>query len=488
MGRTSTLRRVGELRHGVLALGDAIAQSIAVLALTLGVAFGSSGAAAAAGTSVPLAYVIAGAGSLCLASVIIRFSRRMASAGALYSYVARGLNPPAGFLGGWLYAGAFAVGVSFVIVISSFFLSIAMTKHTAVDVSWYTWFFPLLALAVVLALLDVRISTRVQLGLALAGVLAVLVMAVAIVFDGGDSGLTLEPLDPTALPSGSHLFQAVVLGFTGFIGFEAAAALGEEVKAPLRAIPRAILTAVLVALGFYVFVTWAMAVGFGAGNGAAWASDPAALDSLATRYVGDWLAVVIDFAVAASGFVGALGALNLTSRTAFAMARDRALPGILAWTHPRWHTPWSSILAIGLLTLVLVIVVAKHYGPITYFVLVATTATLAVLATYILVAVAGAVFFARSSAGDRTPFDLALDVAAPALAIAICGYTMYKSVVPRPPDPVDWAPYLAGGWLLLGLLSALLLRRRDPARLEAFGGSIVAAEPAPSGRADSRRP
>ena len=63
-----------------------------------------------------------------------------------------------------------------------------------------------------------------------------------------------------------------MLGFTGFIGFEAAAVLGEEVRDPLRAIPRAVLTAVLVALAFYVFVTWAMAVGFGVANADAWAA------------------------------------------------------------------------------------------------------------------------------------------------------------------------------------------------------------------------
>ena len=37
----------------------------------------------------------------------------------------------------------------------------------------------------------------------------------------------------------------------------------------------------------------------------------------------------------------------------------------------------------------LVVAWGRHYGPITYFVLVATTATLAILVTYTLVAVSG---------------------------------------------------------------------------------------------------
>lgn len=462
----------GELRHGALGLADAVAQSIAVLALTLGIAFGSSGAAATTGAAVPLAYLIAGAGSLCLASVVIRLARRMASSGALYTYIAQGLNPSAGFIGGWLYAGAFAVGLSFVLVIASFFLAVAMSEHAGIDLSWSQWFPILLALLVVLALIDVRISTRVQLVLAAGGVAAVLLLALAITFSGGDSGLTLEPLDPGALAPGSNLFGAVVLGFTGFIGFEAAAALGEEVRDPRRAIPRAVLAAVLVALAFYVFVTWSLAIGFGVENAGAWAKDPAALDTLATRYVGEWLAVVIDFAVAAAGFVGALGALTLTSRMLFAMARDGGLPRPLAWTHPRFATPWAGIASVALLTLALELIVARHYGPITYFVLVATTATLAILVTYILLALSGAIFFLRAG-GDRGPRALLLDVVVPALAIAICCYTIYKSVVPRPPAPVDAAPYLAGGWLLAGVLVTLLLNARRPERVRAFG-SILA--------------
>ena len=72
---------VGELRHGILSVADALAQSVALLSLALGVAFASSAAAAETGIAAPFAYLIAGVGSLCLASVIIRFTRRMASAG-----------------------------------------------------------------------------------------------------------------------------------------------------------------------------------------------------------------------------------------------------------------------------------------------------------------------------------------------------------------------------------------------------------------------
>jgi amino acid transporter len=464
------LSHVGSLRRGILGLGETFGLSLALLALVMACSLATSGAAGFAGPTVPLVYLAAGIGSLCLASVIIRFTRRMASAGGLYTYIARGLDPNAGFIGGWLYAGGFAVGISFVLVIASFFLSIFFDAHTSITLSWGWCFVILLILLALLAFLDIRISTRTQLLFAALGVAAVLLLAFAILFQGGDSGISLQPFNPSQAPNAQGLFLAVVLAFTGFIGFEAAAVLGEETADPLRAIPRAILAAVLVAIVYYVFVTWMMSVGYGVDNSAAWAKDPAALDTLATRYVGNWLSVIIDFAVAASGFVAALGGLHLTSRTLFAMGREGGLPRAFAWTHPRFRTPWVGI-ATGLaLTAVLGATLARHYGPLTFFFFLATTATLAILATYILVAVAGIVFFRRSRAGG---YNILLDLVVPLLAIAICAYSIYKSIWPRPPAPISYAPWIAGAWLLLGIGVVAVLNRRSPDRVQAFGGILA---------------
>src|ERR1044072_904853 len=126
-GRTGP---AGELRHGILNLGDALAQSIALLSLALGVGTATSAAAIYAGGATPWAYLVAGVGCLCLASVIVRFTARMASAGGVYTYIARGLHPNGGFIGGWLYGTAFAVGISFVLALGSVPMSALPTNYT----------------------------------------------------------------------------------------------------------------------------------------------------------------------------------------------------------------------------------------------------------------------------------------------------------------------------------------------------------------------
>jgi amino acid transporter len=475
-------QQTGTLQRGVLGLPDAVAQSVALLSLAIGVAFAASGAAGDAGAAAPLTFLVAAIAALCLASVIVRFSRRFATVGGVYTYVSKGLGPDAGFLSGWIYAGGFAVGISFVLAISSTFLETVFKAHTSLKIGWFAFFLILLAGLLVLSLLQIRVSTRTQLVLASIGIASILLLSVIVLAKGGDSGITLEPFNPSRIPTSNGFFLGLVLAFTGFIGFEAAAVLGEETAEPRKAIPTAILGAVIVAALFYVFVTWSMSVGFGVNHSQAWAMDPSALDTLSTRYAGTWLSIIVDLSVAASGFVAALGGIHLVSRTLLAMGRDGGLPRVFAWTHPRFKSPWTGVITSVVITLVLGAWLGNHYGPFLFFAFIATTASLGILLVYILVALGGAVLFWRerqaTGAQGYNPF---LDALLPLVAIVICGYTIYKSIEPVPPHPIDEAPYLAGGWILIGIGVLLWLRRRNPERVRRFGAALGEGEAAPAG-------
>ena len=473
---------VGELRHGILGVFDALAQSVALLSLALGVATATSAAAGSAGAATPWAYIVAGVGCLCLASVIARFTARLASAGGIYTYIARGLNPNGGFVGGWLYGTAFAVGISFVLAIGAVTMSTLLAAHTSWKPSWFQCYLILLGALLAFAFLDIRLSTRTQLVLGAGTVVAILILVAIVLSKGGDSGVNLKPLDPTRLPSTHGLFLAVVFAFTGFIGFEAAAVLGEEAANPRRAIPRAILTAAAVAVVWYVFVTWAMSVGFGVVNAGKWAQNPTPLDALATRYSGTWLSVLVDLAVIVSSFIAALAGVHLTARIFFAMGREGGLPRLLAWTHPRFRTPWVGIALSLLITFLLGLILGRHWNspapaPYTYIQFMALTATLGILATYILVSLSAMVAFWRGRGGNAA-YNPVLDVVLPLAAVAICGYTIYKSVHPLPPSPMKYGPWVALGWLLLGVAITAWLSATRPERVRAFGSILGEGETA----------
>jgi amino acid transporter len=99
-------------------------------------------------------------------------------------------------------------------------------------------------------------------------------------------------------------------------------------------------------------------ISFGLNNSAKWASDPAPLDTLATRYVGSWLAVLVDIAVLFDAVVVISAFMATTSRGLFALARHQLLPGPLASIASRFRTPVGSITLVGIVALLVTVILA----------------------------------------------------------------------------------------------------------------------------------
>jgi amino acid transporter len=261
----------------------------------------------------------------------------------------------------------------------------------------------------------------------------------------------------------------VILAFTGFIGFEAAAVLGEEAAEPKRVIPRAILGTVIAATVYFVFVTWAQAVGYGVSSAGRWAADPTALATLSDRYVGHWFSTLVDIVVVVDSSVAALAGVHLTARTLVAMGRDRGIPRVFAAVTPRFRSPYIGIAVSVALTLVLGATLGRHYGVLTYFALMATTGSIGILLVYVLVAIAGMVFFWKARGRPGESYNWFLDIVAPLVAVAVCGYTIYASIWPRPPAPISYSLWIALGLLIAGLIILAVLVVTRPDRVRSFG-------------------
>jgi amino acid transporter len=104
----------------------------------------------------------------------------------------------------------------------------------------------------------------------------------------------------------------------------------------------------------------------------------------------------------------------------------------------------------------------------------ASTATIGILITYILVALGGIAYFAR----DRAGWNPLLDLVLPAGAVAICGYTLYKSIHPTPAyTGIDkWIPWVAIIYLVVGVAIDVWLTATKPDRVRAFGSILGASE------------
>jgi basic amino acid/polyamine antiporter, APA family len=291
-------------------------------------------AARAAGAWLLLGLALAGLVAYCNATSSAELAARYPESGGAYAYGRRRLGPFWGFLAGWAFlAGKLASCAAMALTVGSYAAPglarpVALAALAAVTVANYQ------------GVAKTAVVTRVIVAL----VLAALAAAVAGMLLGGQAGL--GNLDPPGGQGVYGVLQAAGLLFFAFAGYARVATLGEEVADPARTIPRAIPLALGVALAVYAVVCGAALLAVGPAALAA-ADAPLAEAVAAGRLA--WL----EPAVRAGAAVASLGVLlsleAAVSRTGFAMAANRDLPGALAAVHPRNKVPHRAELAAAAL-------------------------------------------------------------------------------------------------------------------------------------------
>ncbi|MGH3026186.1 MAG: APC family permease, partial [Gaiellaceae bacterium] len=331
---------LGERRLGTI---HAVAQALAIgpmfsTALVLGA---TSNPATGSGFNAALSVLFAGLGVLAIAYALSLFARRYAGAGAVYEYLAHGAHPAVGvFTAGLFFVGTLFLGGGGIYLGLGILARDFWTAHIAHSAPGW-WVFALIALAIVLALnyLGVRIATRVMLAFAAISFTPMLILGLVIIAKGGHGGNTIATLDPGTTSIGT-VFNGVLIGILLFVGFEAAASIGEESHDPYRSIPRGLLWTVAVSAVFYVVMAYAISIGYGhtAVSAGKWAGDPAYLDTMAHQYIGSWYATIIDLIVLLDAMGLALAICVTIGRGYFALGRDGLLPSFFAKTSRRFHT------------------------------------------------------------------------------------------------------------------------------------------------------
>jgi APA family basic amino acid/polyamine antiporter len=289
-------------------------------------------AARAAGSGLLLGLAVAAVVAYCNAMSSARLAAVYPASGGTYVYGRERLGAFWGYLAGW----SFVVGKT------------ASCAAMALTVGAYVWPGQAHAVAVgaVVALTAVNyggMQKSAWLTRAIVAVVLAVLASVVVVCLGSDAS-DAGRLDVGASGGAGGILQAAGLLFFAFAGYARIATLGEEVRDPARTIPRAIPTALGIALVVYAAVAVAVLSVLGP-DGLGRASAPLA-DAVRAAGVPGLVPVVrVGAAVAA---LGSLLALILgVSRTTLAMARDGRLPGALAAVHPRFQVPHRAELAVG---------------------------------------------------------------------------------------------------------------------------------------------
>lgn len=409
---------------------------------------------AVAGRGAPWSFAIAGVVVALVAACITAFARRMAAAGGLYSFTAKGLGA------GGAYACAVAMIVGYGVLVAVALAGASwyggalvgrlVSGGDAVAAGAGVVLVVVLAVtAAVCAIRGVRLAGRVMLVIEAASIGLILLVLVAL-------ALTTAPGAP-ALPvdgGAGGIAVGVLPALAAFIGFDSAASLGVEARRPFASVPRAIIATAAVAGVLYLVATLVVLAAPGAAEGAT--SPPAGAPSEDLS----WASVLMDLGIVASFGACALAALNTLVRVLFSLAREGVAPAVLGRTHRRHLTPAVAVVVtVPVLAAVVVAGTLAGFPPATVFGALVSVATLGFLAAYLLVCVAAPRFLARI--GELTRGIVVASVLASAALVATVVVVLVHAGTGLLITVAALVAVGVGGWFVL--------RRRRAAALRAMG-------------------
>ncbi|HVN94522.1 MAG TPA: APC family permease [Terracidiphilus sp.] len=283
------------------------------------------------------------------ALVINELSSRFPEEGGIYAWARDAFGPFHGFITGWtywIYTVFYFPGLLLASASMSAYISSSHGAVLAQNRSFLLWTsLAMLLLAVVLNIIGLNIGKWLQNagGVGTYAPLLILVaVAVAVCLHSGSvTRFTWANMLPTWNWDTVNFWSQIAFAFTGL---ELVSCMAEEVRDPRRTLPRAVFGAgALIAL-MYIAGTFAVL-------SLAPASD---IDPKS----GVFHAIAIGTATFKIGFIGVIAAILVTAgnaggvgttvagvaRVPFQVGIDRYLPAAFGKIHPRWKTPYISIL------------------------------------------------------------------------------------------------------------------------------------------------
>ncbi|MEQ8660882.1 MAG: amino acid permease [Gammaproteobacteria bacterium] len=293
--------------------------------------------AAAAGPWTPLAFLLAAVIAAVTALSYAELVRRMPLCAAEANYVDAAFGRP-----------VFTLTIGLAVVLAGIVSSATIANGFAAYLGVFVEVPRSVALTALVLTLTVIAAVGIEASvwaasamtvIELAGLLLVIAVAGGDMFAPATLSALLPPADSGAL---SGVAGGAFLAFYAFLGFEDMVNIAEEVRDVERVMPRAIVTALLIATVLYVLValTAVSAVPLGALAGS---EAPLAVIIAAHGLDARVIAAISVVAVVN----GALVQVIKSARVLYGLARERRLPHVLAAVNARTRTPLAATLAVG---------------------------------------------------------------------------------------------------------------------------------------------
>jgi basic amino acid/polyamine antiporter, APA family len=327
---TRLARRLGTGDAVIIGLGSMIGAGV----------FAAIGPAAhAAGAGLLIGLAVAAVIAYCNAASSAQLAALYPTSGGTYVYGRERLGHLWGFLAGW----------GFVIGKTASCAAIALTfgAYAAPDLTRP------LAIGAVVTLTVVNLTGIQKTATLTRLIVSVVLGALAVVVCAGlTAGPSTNDLGPLTAGGVYGILQAAGLLFFAFAGYARIATLGEEVKDPQRAIPRAIPLALGITLVVYATVATVALLAVGPD---ALAASSAPLTTVVRAGTLDWAVPIVRIGAAVASLGVLLSLLAGVSRTTFAMAREHDLPHWLDAVHPTRKVPHRAELTAAAIIIVVLL-------------------------------------------------------------------------------------------------------------------------------------
>ena len=320
-------------------------------------------AAGLAGPGLVLSVLIAALVSSFTALSFAELSSAIPKEGGAYEYIYELVSPFFGFLTGWMVIfGQIFVGAA---------VSLGLATYLALFIP-----LPMKLLAVLACLFFISLNlTGVKQSSEVNDALVVLkVIALCIFIVAGVPHIQASNFS-NLFPNGFFgVISGAALIFFAYIGYARVATISEEVENPKKTIPLSILIGLGISTALYLLVSFT-AVGVVNYTTLSASGTPLA-DAM--KLTGNELAT---FAVSLGAIFATSSVLLTTilgvSRISFSMARNKQIPNLINSLHPKFQTPYISIILTGL-----VMVALALFGDLKQ---VFSLASFSVIVTHILV-------------------------------------------------------------------------------------------------------
>jgi len=305
-------------------------------------------AAGAAGASTILAIAIAALVATCNALSSAQLAASHAVSGGTYEYGYRYLTPALGFTAGWMFLCAKTASAATAALGFAGYL-LRLTGGGDPAIRWVA--LGAVALFTQLVLSGLKRSSWMNIAIVSVTLLALVAFIAAglpeIVRGGGGN---LSPFFPDADGPAVHGFlYATALMFVAYTGYARIATLGEEVKEPRKAIPRAIIVTLGVTAILYILVAVVAIGAVGAERFAGSAGDRTTpLETVARALATPALPELVAIG-AITAMLGVL--LNLIiglSRVVLAMGRQGDAPPVFARISGDGRAPAGAVVLVGI--------------------------------------------------------------------------------------------------------------------------------------------